>query len=111
MVSRKHPLRGEVWIVDLEPTVGREIQKVRPCLVISPDSMNRFLPTCIVMPLTSGSRPAPFRTPLHFRDKDGFLLAEQIRTVDRSRLKSKWGVIDDPSLNQALNVLREMFEE
>jgi mRNA interferase MazF len=102
--------RGEVWITELDPTVGREIQKTRPCLVVSPDSMNRFLDTVTVMPLTSGSRAAPFRVPVRFRGKDGLLLAEQLRTVDRLRLVSKLGVLTAEDLSSALAVLREMFE-
>ena len=111
VVRRQAPLRGEVWIVDLEPTIGREIQKVRPCVVVSPDPMNRFLRTCTVVPLTSGSRPAPFRVPAAFAGKAGFLLPEQMRTVDWGRLKSRAGEIEDKTLHALLRILREMFED
>lgn len=111
MVTRQLPRRGEVWITDLEPTVGREIQKVRPCLIVSPDSMNRFLRTYTVMPLTSGSRSAPFRVATHFDGKNGLLMAEQLRTADLARLKKKIGDIDEVTLKEALAVLRDMFEE
>lgn len=111
MVKRVLPRRGDIWIIDLEPVVGREIRKVRPCLVVSPDSMNRHLRTCTVMPLASGSREAPFRIPVRFRNKDGLLLAEQLRTADLARMKSKVGEIDEASLKAALGVLRDMFEE
>jgi mRNA interferase MazF len=104
-------LRGEVWLMELDPTVGREIQKTRPCLVVSPDSMNRHLETVTVMPMTSKSRPAPFRVPVRFRETDGFLLAEQLRTTDRHRLRRRVGTIDKPTLVAALRILREMFEE
>jgi mRNA interferase MazF len=111
VVKRPLPRRGDVWITDLEPTVGREIRKARPCLVVSPDAMNRFLRTYTVMPLTSGSRAAPFRIPTRFAGKDGFLLAEQLRTADLVRLKVKIGEIDKETLKRALAVLRDMFEE
>lgn len=109
MVKRSLPRRGDVWIVDLEPVVGREIQKIRPCLIVSPDSMNRFLRTFTVMPLTSGSRPASFRVPSRFGGKDGFLLAEQLRTTDLARMRTRLGEIDEETLEAALALLREMF--
>lgn len=111
MVRLPLALRGEIWITELDPTVGREIQKTRPCLIVSPDMMNRHLDTVTVMPLTSGSRSAPFRVPTGFGGKEGFLLAEQLRTADRRRLRGKLGKIDDRTLLTALAVLREMFEE
>jgi mRNA interferase MazF len=104
-------LRGEVWLTELDPTIGREIQKTSPCLIVSPDSMNRHLDTVMVMPMTSGSRPAPFRVATKFGKKDGFLLAEQLRTTDRHRLIRRVGTIDDQTLTTVLAVLREMFEE
>ncbi len=110
-MKRQLALRGEIWIVELDPTVGREIQKTRPCLVVSPDAMNRHLDTVTIMPLISGSRAAPFRVATRFDSRNGYLLAEQLRTVDRHRLRSRQGRIDDHSLSQALAVLREMFEE
>ena len=111
VVKRAPPLRGEVWITELDPTVGRELQKTRPCLVVSPDSMNRFLDTVTVLPMTSGSHEAPFRVAVRFGDKQGFLLAEQMRTADRRRMHKKVGRIDRATLQAALSVLREMFEE
>jgi mRNA interferase MazF len=100
-----------VWIGDLDPTVGREIQKVRPVLIVSPDSMNRNLSTVTVMPMTTGSRPAAFRVPARFRERDGLILADQLRTVDRSRLRHRLGVIEQATLLRALAVLRQMFED
>ena len=111
MVSRPHVERGQIWLVELDPAVGREIQKTRPCLIVSPDAMNRHLRTYTVVPLTSGSRAAPFRVLIQFRGKEGFLLPEQLRTVDRSRLKTCWGDLDPQTLARTLKVLREMFEE
>lgn len=111
MVKRPFAKRGEVWIVNLDPTVGSEIRKARPCLVVSPNSMNRSLSTLTIMPLTSGSKPAAFRVENTFRGKTGFLLADQIRTISRQRLRSYIGEFDRPTLIRALTVLRDMFEE
>ncbi|WP_333605785.1 type II toxin-antitoxin system PemK/MazF family toxin [Novosphingobium sp.] len=111
VVGRIVVRRGEIWLVELDPTVGGEIQKARPCLIVSPDSMNRHLATFTVIPLTSGSRPAPFRIQTRFKAKDGFLLPEQLRTVDRVRLVKRLGEIEPNILAEALTVLREMFEE
>jgi mRNA interferase MazF len=103
-------LRGEVWLVELDPVVGSEIRKTRPCLIVSPDSMNTHLRTVTAMPLTSGSHPAPFRIPVRFEGRDGLLLADQMRTIDRRRLRKRLGVLDGATLNATLAVLREMFE-
>lgn len=111
MVRLPLALRGEVWVTELDPTIGREIQKTRPCLIVSPDAMNRYLDTVTIMPLTSGSRPAPFRVPTVFDGRKGFLLAEQLRTADRHRLRSKLGRIDAKTLVAALAMLRDMFED
>jgi mRNA interferase MazF len=111
MVRLPVALRGEVWLTELDPTVGREIQKTRPCLIVSPDSMNRHLDTVTVMPMTSGSRPAPFRIATTFGKRQGLLLAEQLRTTDRHRLIRRVGTIDAQVLAAALATLREMFEE
>ena len=111
MVKRAAPLRGEIWITELDPTVGREIQKTRPCVVVSPNSMNQFLDTVTVMPMTSGSWEAPFRVPVQTGGKQGFLLAEQLRTTDRHRMRKRVGALDAATLREALAVLREMFEE
>ena len=104
-------LRGEVWLADLDPTTGSEIRKTRPCLIVSPDSMNQHLRTITAMPLTSGSHPAPFRIAVRFQDKDGLLLADQVRTLDRRQLVKRLGKVSMPTLAAALAVLREMFHE
>lgn len=103
--------RGEVWLADLDPTVGSEIRKTRPCLIVSPDDMNANLRRVTVMPITTGSHPAPFRVKTRFVGKDGLLLADQVRTLDRLRFKKRLGVIGDDSLFEALAILRDMFEE
>ncbi len=101
--------RGEIWLAALDPTVGREIQKTIPCLIISPDEMNANLRTAIVAPLTTGSHPAPFRVSLSFRGKDGLILLDQIRTLDRARLVKRMGRVDAATLGAVLSVLGEMF--
>lgn len=101
--------RGDIWLVTLDPTVGTEIQKTRPCLIISPDEMNNILRRTIVAPLTSGSHPAPFRAPVTFQRRDGLILLDQIRTVDRQRMIKRLGPIDDASLAAVLAILSGMF--
>lgn len=103
--------RGEVWLISLDPTVGSEIQKTRPCLVVSPDELNAILRRIIVAPITGGSHPAPFRIPTTLRRKPGLILLDQIRTVDRKRLVTRMGVMDEPALRAALTVLVGMFGE
>lgn len=102
--------RGEVWLVPLDPTVGSEIQKTRPCLIVSPDEMNDALRRVIVAPITSGSHPAPFRIRSNFRRRTGFVLLDQIRTVDRRRLVTRLGAIDRVTLTEALQILSAMFD-
>jgi len=101
--------RGEVWLGMLDPTVGREIQKTRPVVIVSPDEMNRRLGTVIAAPMTTGSHPAPFRVAVRFKGKDGLILADQIRAVDKARLIKKLGRIDRTTEQAALAVLVEMF--
>jgi mRNA interferase MazF len=108
---RARPARGEVWLINLDPTIGSEIQKTRPCVVISPPEINDNLPIMLVAPLTSGSRPAPFRVATTFEGKVGLMLLEQIRAVDSRRLVKKLGQIDRPTLRSALAVLRALFSD
>jgi len=103
--------RGEVWLAALDPTVGSEIRKTRPCVVASPDELNVELRTAIVVPMTTGSRPAPFRVPLSFQGKDGLLLPDQMRTIDRRRLVKRLGAVEPETLATLLAVLRELFAE
>lgn len=103
--------RGEVWLCTLDPTVGREIQKTRPCLIVSPDEMNRTLSTAIVAPLNSGSRPAGYRTPVAFKGRDGLILLDQLRTVDKARLVKRLGRVEAKTLQAVLDVLAEMFRK
>jgi mRNA interferase MazF len=101
--------RGEVWWTNLEPTVGVETQKRRPCVVVSPPEVNDNLRIVIVAPLTSGSRPAVSRVPTRFGNRGGFVLLEQVRAVDRSRLNPLMGSLDAAEMDQVLTVLRAMF--
>jgi mRNA interferase MazF len=101
--------RFEVYLVKLDPTVGSEIQKTRPCVVISPDEMNRFINMVIVAPMTSKGRPYPTRVPLKFKSKRGHVVLDQIRTVDKTRLMKKLGQVDGQTQNAVLSVLNEMF--
>jgi mRNA interferase MazF len=101
--------RGEVWLVALDPTVGSEIQKTRPCVVVSPPEMNEYLRTVIVAPMSTGSRSAPFRIQLTFARKRGLILLDQIRTVDKERLVRKVGAISDSALASTLSTLQEIF--
>lgn len=103
--------RGEVWLAALDPTIGREIQKTRPCVVVSPDEMNAHLRTAIVAPMTTGSRPAPFRVPVKFKGKDGLILPDQMRTLDKTRLVKRLGRVDAATLRALLGVLGEMFAD
>ncbi|MGD0128426.1 MAG: type II toxin-antitoxin system PemK/MazF family toxin [Terriglobia bacterium] len=101
--------RGEVWLVTLDPTVGSEIQKTRPCLVISPPEMHDFLRTVIVAPMTTGARPAPYRVPVTFQGKRGLILLDQLRTLDKVRLVKRLGNITPQTLAAALQILQKAF--
>jgi mRNA interferase MazF len=102
--------RGEVWLVSLDPTLGSEIQKTRPCLIISPPEMHDYLRTVIVAPMTTGSRSAGFRVPLRFKGKDGLILLDQIRSLDKQRLVKRLGAVSDIILTRTLSTLRTSFE-
>ena len=93
--------RGEIWLAALDPTVGSEIQKTRPCLVVSPDEMNAHLRTAIVAPMTTGSRPAPFRVAVTFKGKAGLILPDQMRTINKARLVKRMGRVDAATLRPA----------
>jgi mRNA interferase MazF len=103
--------RFDVHLVSLDPTLGSEIQKTRPCLVISPDEMNRFIATVIVAPMTTQERSYPTRVACKFQAKEGQIVLDQIRTVDKSRLVRKLGRIDKATQTEVLATLAEMFAE
>jgi mRNA interferase MazF len=104
-------MRGEVWLVALDPTIGSEIQKTRPCVVVSPPEMHDHLRTVVVAPMTSKGRPAPFRIPVMFKRKQGLILLDQIRAVDKVRLVKKEGAVADKTLLDTLRTLQEVFAE
>ena len=103
--------RFDVFLVVLDPTVGSEIQKTRPCVVISPDEMNLHLATAIIAPMTTKGKLYPSRVPVHFEGKDGLIILDQIRTVDKTRLVRKLGSIDSDEQKAVLSILVEMFSE
>jgi mRNA interferase MazF len=108
VVSRA-PRRDEVWLVSLDPAHGVEIKKTRPCLVISPDEMNRHLSTVIVAPMTTKMRPYPTRVSVRFQGKSGQAAFDQLRAIDRERLIRKLGMISPNAAQQASSLLVEMF--
>jgi len=101
--------RFEVHLVNLDPTLGSEIRKARPCLVVSPDEMNRYLATVIVAPMTTKGRDYPTRVPCTFKGKEGQVVLDQLRTVDKVGLVQKLGKIDPNTQKEVLALLAEMF--
>ena len=111
MVNRPKPAQQDVWLCALDPTRGSEIQKTRPCVIVSPDDLNEKLSTFIIVPMTTGNRLTPFRVSCIFAGKSGILLPDQMRAIDRSRAVKFLGKLDTDTFAQTLAVLREMFEE
>ena len=103
--------RFDVYLVNLDPTVGHEIKKSRPCLVISPDEMNRYISTVIVAPMTTKGRNYPTRVPSTFQGKEGQFVIDQLRTVDKIRLAKRLGRIDPDTQTHVFSVLSELFSE
>lgn len=101
--------RGDIWLVALDPTVGSEIRKSRPCVVVSPPEMHDFLRTVIVAPMTTGGRPAPFRVHIRFQGKSGLILLDQVRTLDKSRLVKRLGSTSATTLADTLQTLQDVF--
>jgi mRNA interferase MazF len=101
--------RLDVFLVNLDPTVGSEIQKSRPCPIISPDEMNRYIQTVIIAPMTTRGRQYPTRIACEFQRKQGQIVLDQIRTVDKARLLRKLGRVDNQTQIKVLSVLQEMF--
>jgi len=108
VVSRP-PRRDEVWLVALDPTQGAEIQKTRPCLVVSPDEMNQHLRTVMVAPMTTVTRPYPTRVQVRFQGKRGQVVLDQLRAVDRQRLVRKLGTVSPGTAQAVSATLLEMF--
>jgi mRNA interferase MazF len=103
--------RFDVYLVNLDPAVGSEIRKARPCLIISPDEMNRYIATVIVAPMTTKGRDYPTRVQCSFKDKEGQVVLDQLRTLDKSRLVQKLGRIDQQTQEDVLSILAEMFAQ
>lgn len=101
--------RYEIYLVNLDPTRGSEITKTRPCLIVSPDEMNRHIRTVIIAPMTSTSRDYPTRVSVTFRKKQGQIVLDQIRTVDKSRLVRRIGTLPKGRARAVASVLQQMF--
>lgn len=112
MVTAAHPvLRGEVHLVRLDPTVGTEIRKTRPCLIVSPDELNQHLRTAVIAPMTTGGQAYPWRVRCRFQRRAGFVALDQLRTVDRERLVKRLGRLTPATVAAVLEGLQEMFAE
>src|SRR5205085_3404632 len=101
--------RGEVYLIELDPTRGSEIRKTRPCLVVSPDELNQHLRTVIIAPMTTAGHAYPFRPTCRFAGKDGRVALDQLRTVDVERLRKRLGVLSPTALSRVFSTLTEMF--
>ncbi len=108
-VARPMFARGEVHLVGLDPTQGSEISKTRPCLIVSPDELNRHLRTVIVGPMTTGGQAYPWRVPCRFQNRSGFVALDQVRTVDVERLVKRLGRLAPTTIGQVQRLLQEMF--
>src|SRR5690625_3363232 len=109
MVKREPVERFNVYLISLDPTHGSEIKKTRPCLIISPDEMNRHIRTVIIAPMTSAIKNYPSRVTTSFQKKRGQIVLDQIRTVDKQRLIKKLGMISSSAQDKTLNTLQEIF--
>jgi mRNA interferase MazF len=105
------PQRGDVYLVSLDPTRGREIKNTRPCVVVSPNELNDHLGTFLVAPLTTGGHSYPFRIACRFQKRNGYIVLDQLRTADRARLVRRLGRLTPGTLSKSLSVLQEMFAE
>ena len=101
--------RGDVCLIQLDPARGSEIQKTRPCLVVSPDELSQHLRTIIVAPMTTAGQAYPWRVACRFQNRTGFVAIDQLRTVDNERVAKRLGRISPNALLSVLNVLQEMF--
>ncbi len=103
--------RGEIWLATLDPTVGSEIRKTRPCVVVSPPEMHDHLRTVIVAPMTTAGRSTPFRPAITFGGKRGLVVLDQIRTLDKTRLVKRLGKAPPTTITSVLRALRDVFAE
>lgn len=103
--------RGEIHLVRLDPTAGSEIRKTRPCLIVSPDELNAHLQTVVIAPMTTSGRAYPWRIRCRFQNRSGYVVLDQLRTVERGRLVKRLGALSAASLTEVLRGLQEMFAE
>lgn len=101
--------RGDIWLINLDPTMGSEIKKTRPCVIISPQEMHDFLRTVIVAPMTTKGRSASYRVPITHDGKKGLVLLDQIRIIDKARLVKRLGVVTNKTLSTSLDILQATF--
>ncbi len=101
--------RGDIWLVNLDPTIGSEIKKSRPCVVISPPELNSLLRTVMVAPMTTKGFPAPFRVPITHAGTKGLIVLDQLRTVDKSRLAKRLGATSTKTMSLVLATLQDFF--
>ncbi len=102
-------MQYDVYLINLDPTTGHEIKKKRPCLIISPDEMNDNLQTVIVAPMTTKSHDYPTRIKVYFQNKTGWIVLDQMRTIDKSRLTKKLGEVDKKTVQKVKSVIKEML--
>lgn len=103
--------RGDVHLIRLDPTLGSELRKTRPCVIVSPDELNAYLRTAIVAPLTTGGHAYPWRVGCRFQRRAGFVVLDQLRTVDRERCLTRLGALSAATMTRVLGTLQEMFQE
>ncbi|MCX5973342.1 MAG: type II toxin-antitoxin system PemK/MazF family toxin [Coprothermobacterota bacterium] len=101
--------RFDVYLINLDPTVGSEIQNTRPCLIISPDEMNRYIRTVIVAPMTTAGKDYPTRISCEFQKKTGYIVLDQIRTIDKTRLIKRLGTLDSETQLKVISTLQRLF--
>lgn len=99
----------DIYLIALDPTIGHEIKKARPCIIISPDEMNKNISTIIIAPMTTKSHSYPTRIPLRFERKNGWIVLDQIRTVDKKRLVKKLGRVQPRTINKIKSIIKEML--
>ena len=110
-VARAPIARGDVHLIRLDPTLGSEIRKTRPCVVVSPNELNQHLGTVIVAPMTTGGQAYPWRIACRFQNRSGFVALDQLRTVDRERLVKRLGRLSSATTTEVLDTLQELFVE
>lgn len=108
-MKQVHVKRFDLFLVNLDPTIGAEMQKTRPCVIVSPNEMNRNIATVIIAPLTSQGKAYPTRIPCHFQGKDGLMVLDQLRTVDKARLVQRLGQLQRGEQQALLVTLAELF--